>query len=96
MTNKEAIDILEKEREEYIIKGCKLDKALDVAISALKQTENKMYGKWIAAEVCDGGVRYQYNQCGDEIIIFDETPEKNGFSFCSNCGAEMKKGGENK
>ena len=38
MTNKEAIDILERERKEYIVKGCKLDKALDVAIDALQQT----------------------------------------------------------
>ena len=39
MTNEEAIDILERERKEYIVKGCKLDKALDVAIDALKQTK---------------------------------------------------------
>ena len=149
MTNKEAIEILEKEREEYIVKGCELDRALDAAIEALSteaaqvngnlvskrdaieavichiwhtppevrklfNCENyvrdvvedaferlplipdRQRGKWVAVEVCDGGVRYQCDQCGDEIIIFDETPEENGFSFCSNCGADMRKGGENK
>lgn len=36
MTRNEAIQILDNERNAYIIKGCQLDKAIDMAIEALK------------------------------------------------------------
>lgn len=145
MTNKEAIDILEKEREEYIVKGCKLDKALDVAIKALsaetiqlKQTDtliiatalqyliedeerheldrasakklrkqilklgasmsadavpqttldtNRQYGEWVLSHIGTIAEGFYCSRCG-----------KHGYQtdFCPNCGAEMKKGGENK
>ena len=35
MKRSEAIQILDNERKAYIIKGCKLDKAIDMAIEAL-------------------------------------------------------------
>lgn len=36
MTREEAIKVLDSERKEYIVKGCKLDKAIDIAIKALQ------------------------------------------------------------
>ena len=36
MTRHEAIQILDNERNAYIIKGCQLDKAIDMAIEALE------------------------------------------------------------
>ena len=36
MTRNEAIQILDNERNAYIIKGCQLDKAIDMAIEALE------------------------------------------------------------
>ena len=45
MTKEEAIQVLDKERKEYIIRGCKLDKALDLAIAALSEPSGDLISR---------------------------------------------------
>ena len=98
LTNKEAIQILSTRDAHGVLCGYTsgVTEALDMAIDALKQTvseSSQERGKWVKAEDYDGGIRYQCDQCGDEIIVFDGTPEENSFNFCSNCGADMRRDG---
>lgn len=51
MTREEAIKILDDERNEYIIRGCQLDKAIDLAIDALSEPKGDLIssaeGTWL-------------------------------------------------
>ena len=84
MTRNEAIQILDNERKEYIIKGCKLDKAIDVAIEALSERT----GEWIL--VCDsegeGDNLYRCSKCGCKYGC----QEYDKPNFCLDCGAYMR------
>ena len=84
MKRSEAIQILDNERKAYIIKGCKLDKAIDVAIEALSERT----GEWIL--VCDsegeGDNLYCCSECGCEYGC----QEYDKPNFCPDCGADMR------
>ena len=84
MKRSEAIQILDNERKAYIIKGCKLDKAIDVAIEALSERT----GEWIL--VCDsegeGDNLYRCSECGCEYGC----QEYDKPNFCPDCGADMR------
>ena len=84
MKRSEAIQILDNERKAYIIKGCKLDKAIDVAIEALSERT----GEWIL--VCDsegeGDNLYRCSECGCEYGC----QEYDKPNFCLDCGAYMR------
>lgn len=84
MKRSEAIQILDNERKAYIIKGCKLDKAIDMAIEALSERT----GKWIL--VCDsegeGDNLYRCSECGCEYGC----QEYDKPNFCLDCGAYMR------
>lgn len=45
MNRQEAIKVLDGERKEYIAKGCKLDKAINMAIEALNERPK---GEWVS------------------------------------------------
>ena len=84
MKRSEAIQILDNERKAYIIKGCKLDKAIDVAIEALSERT----GEWILE--CDsegeGDNLYRCSKCGCKYGC----QEYDKPNFCLDCGAEMR------
>ena len=84
MKRSEAIQILDNERKAYIIKGCKLDQAIDVAIEALSERT----GEWIL--VCDsegeGDNLYRCSECGCEYGC----QEYDKPNFCPDCGADMR------
>ena len=82
MKRSEAIQILDNERKAYIIKGCKLDKAIDMAIEALSERT----GKWI--DVNGDGSLWRCDQCKDTACCKG--------NFCPNCGTRMTpyKGGD--
>ena len=84
MKRSEAIQILDNARKAYIIKGCKLDKAIDMAIEALSERT----GKWIL--VCDsegeGDNLYRCSECGCEYGC----QEYDKPNFCLDCGAYMR------
>ena len=82
MTNKEAINLLDNllgmvednQNSDY-------DKALKMAIDALKQTERKK-GKWIN----DGDpATWLCSNCGYRVTVYNNT------KFCPNCRCEMER-----
>ena len=76
MTRHEAIQILDNERNAYIIKGCQLDKAIDMAIEAL---ENEP----VPCERC-----IHVKSCRKVILLKDRRYKL--IRYCSN-GVERKK-----
>lgn len=76
MTRHEAIQILDNERNAYIIKGCQLDKAIDMAIEAL---ENEP----IPCEKC-----IHVKSCRKVILLKDKRYKL--IRYCSN-GVEREK-----
>lgn len=76
MTRHEAIQILDNERNAYIIKGCQLDKAIDMAIEAL---ENEP----VPCEKC-----IHVKSCRKVILLKDKRYKL--IRYCSN-GVERKK-----
>lgn len=76
MTRNEAIQILDNERNAYIIKGCQLDKAIDMAIEAL---ENEP----VPCEKC-----IHVKSCRKVILLKDKRYKL--IRYCSN-GVERKK-----
>ncbi len=55
-------------------------------ILALPSAEPKT-GKWIEVEDYNGDIHYQCDQCGEEFILIDGTPEDNKYWHCQNCGS---------
>ena len=84
MKRSEAIQILDNERKAYIIKGCKLDKAIDMAIDALS---DRPTGEWI----CKGDYA-MCSKCGGlsdtQFDGVERTPRTT--AFCPHCGRRMK------
>ena len=76
MTRHEAIQILDNERNAYIIKGCQLDKAIDMAIEAL---ENEP----VPCEKC-----IHVKSCRKVILLKDKRYKL--IRYCSK-GVERKK-----
>lgn len=76
ITRHEAIQILDNERNAYIIKGCQLDKAIDMAIEAL---ENEP----VPCERC-----IHVKSCRKVILLKDKRYKL--IRYCSN-GVERKK-----
>jgi hypothetical protein len=76
ITRNEAIQILDNERNAYIIKGCQLDKAIDMAIEAL---ENEP----VPCEKC-----IHVKSCRKVILLKDKRYKL--IRYCSN-GVERKK-----
>lgn len=102
MTKEEAIKILDKERKEYIVKGCELDKAIGMVIEALKQPSDTMQLlddgtlKVKVANVLD----IKRIMVMDDNVIYDSyypdrpkgewiVSENGKYITCSNCGLEM-------
>lgn len=83
MKRSEAIQILDNERKAYIIKGCKLDKAIDMAIEALS---DRPTGRWI--DYSDDG----YVECPFCHSATNCDGNKDELHFCFSCGARMKGG----
>ena len=51
-----------------------------------KVTEPKT-GHWVEIEDYNGDIHYQCDQCGEEFILIDGTPEDNNYWYCPNCGS---------
>lgn len=59
---------------------------LMTAISTLPSAEPKT-GHWVEIEDYNGDIHYQCDQCGEEFILIDGTPEDNNYWHCPNCGS---------
>lgn len=44
-------------------------------------------GHWVEIEDYNGDIHYQCDQCGEEFILIDGTPEDNNYWHCPNCGS---------
>lgn len=44
-------------------------------------------GEWVEVEDYNGDIHYQCDQCGEEFILIDGTPEDNNYWHCPNCGS---------
>ena len=62
-----------------------LDYITDV-IGSLPSAESKT-GHWVEIEDYNGDIHYQCDQCGEEFILIDGTPEDNNYWHCPNCGS---------
>lgn len=62
-----------------------LDYITDV-ISSFPSAEPKT-GHWLEIEDYNGDIHYQCDQCGEEFILIDGTPEDNNYWHCPNCGS---------
>lgn len=66
-------------------------------IERIAQTQSadvvvRKHGKWIDRDdVHYGWNTWQCSVCGDEFILEEGTPDVNGYNFCPNCGADMRK-----
>ena len=47
-------------------------------------------GEWEEVEDYNGDIHYQCNQCKNEFILIDGTPQDNDYKYCPNCGAKMR------
>ena len=66
-------------------------KAVDIAILALKEKQDRPQGEWIrTGSLGNGNAQYKCSNChhGDEHAESQEVP------YCWHCGAKMKKGGK--
>lgn len=48
------------------------------------------HGEWVEVEDYNGDIHYQCDQCKEEYVLIDGTPQDNGYNFCPNCGARME------
>lgn len=44
-------------------------------------------GHWVEIEDYNGDIHYQCDQCGEEFILIDGTPDDNNYWHCPNCGS---------
>lgn len=44
-------------------------------------------GHWVEIEDYNGDIHYQCDQCREEFILIDGTPEDNNYWHCPNCGS---------
>lgn len=86
MTNKEAIEYIKSrcigsasERD-----GTQWSDAMWTAIEALSEPKT---GHWVEIEDYNGDIHYQCDQCREEFILIDGTPEDNNYWHCPNCGS---------
>lgn len=47
-------------------------------------------GEWVEKEFAFGDVYYDCSVCGESFCLIDGTPTDNLYSFCPNCGADMR------
>lgn len=83
--------------------------AVDMAIEALQENESlartvneasellrkkRPHGEWI--DLSDGWQEgtFRCSSCQMEFVLLEGTPEDNEYNFCPNCGASMKKEGD--
>lgn len=57
-----------------------------MTIPALPSADPKT-GHWIEVEDYNGDIHYQCDQCREEFILIDGTPEDNNYWHCPNCGS---------
>ena len=50
-------------------------------------SEEPKTGHWVEIEDYNGDIHYQCDQCGEEFILIDGTPEDNNYWHCPNCGS---------
>ena len=88
--------------KEWYERACKANFSLDGALpiyQAIKEGtpyEERPHGEWI--DLSDGWQEgtYECSNCKTEFVLIEGTPEDNEYNFCPNCGASMRKEGEQK
>ena len=51
-------------------------------------------GHWIEENDGWDGIYWSCSECGESYTFIDGTPEDNNYNYCPNCGAEMRKDGD--
>ena len=51
---------------------------------------DRPHGEWIEVEDYNGDFYYQCDQCKEEYILIDGTPQDNAYNYCPNCGTRME------
>lgn len=54
---------------------------------SLPSADRPKTGHWVEIEDYNGDIHYQCDQCGEEFILIDGTPEDNNYWHCPNCGS---------
>lgn len=106
MTNQEAIKILQDELKhtemhlQDMFKDDEFYEEMNIYIVAvrlaIKALAERPQGKWIYHKAVDYFLPcMECNNCHEEFLLNDLTPAyfKKVKHFCSNCGADMRKGG---
>ncbi|MBO7695990.1 MAG: hypothetical protein J6T10_25430 [Methanobrevibacter sp.] len=63
-------------------------------VEILDDAKARPHGEWI--DLSDGWQEgtYECSNCKTEFVLIEGTPEDNEYNFCPNCGADMRKRGE--
>ena len=91
MTREEALAILRKENG---VVYSEYEEAVDVIEKALA---DRPHGEWIPKAVHNCWTRFECSVCGyyhEPVHDFGES--KPDYNFCPNCGADMRKEGDEK
>lgn len=70
------------------------DKGFEAGYDAAKKDHKRPEGKWKTVEGYDGDEYYECSNCGEPWFLESGTPKDNNMNFCPNCGADMRKEGE--
>ena len=49
-------------------------------------------GHWIEEDLFDGDLAYRCSECNELFCLECGTPKDNEYSFCPNCGTDMREG----
>ena len=60
-------------------------------IQNLPSAEPVKHGRWIKEDDYEYGENaWRCSKCGEPYILIEGTPKQNKYSYCPNCGADMR------